>query len=83
MENAANRITNLNEQLLHKTASSIRNRKDNLLAFQHRLDKQNPNEPLEKGFARVWQEGKWIRNSKDLHQKESFDIEWKDERIKV
>lgn len=83
MKNAGTKITNLTEQLGHRTTSSIRNQKDILLGFQHLLDKQNPNGPLEKGFARVWQDEKWIRNSNDLHQKESFDIEWKDDRIKI
>lgn len=83
MKNAGTKITNLREQLGHRATSSIRNQKDILLGFQHRLDKQNPNGPLEKGFARVWQDEKWIRNSNDLHQKESFDIEWKDDRIKI
>ena len=83
MKNAGTKIANLKEQLAHRTSSSIRSQKDILIDFQHRLDKQNPNGPLEKGFARVWQDEKWIRSSKDLHQKEPFDIEWKDDRIKI
>lgn len=83
METAGTKITNLKEQLAHRTSSSIRNKKDILLDFQHRMDIQNPNAPLEKGFARVWQDGKWIRESKELLQKESFEIEWKDDRIKL
>ncbi|HAH50415.1 MAG TPA: exodeoxyribonuclease VII large subunit [Balneola sp.] len=82
METAANRIASMKEQLEYKTTGLLRNRRDFLLAFQHRLDKQNPNEPLEKGFARVWQNEKWIRSSKDLKKKDSFEIEWKDDRLK-
>ena len=81
-EIAANRIASMKEQLEYKTTGLLRNRRDFLLAFQHRLDKQNPNEPLEKGFARVWQNEKWIRSSKDLKKKDSFEIEWKDDRLK-
>lgn len=83
MENARSKISSLEERIENRTSSSIRDKKDLLLKLGHRLDKLNPNEPLEKGFARVWQDGKWIRNSKSLQQKEAFDIEWKDERIRI
>jgi len=83
MDSARNKIASLEEQITNRTSTSIRNQKDLLLSLNHRLDKLNPNEPLEKGFARVWQDGKWIRNSELLQKKEAFDIEWKDDRIKM
>lgn len=83
MDSARNKITSLKEQITNRTSTSIRNQKDLLLTLNHRLDKLNPNEPLEKGFARVWQDGKWIRNSESLQKKEAFEIEWKDNRIKM
>ena len=45
----------------------------------HRLDKQNPNEPLEKGFVRVWQNGKWIKEPKIFESQQSFEIQWEKE----
>ena len=81
MESARTRISTCKERIVNRTQSSLRNQKDLLLNLDHRLDKLNPNEPLEKGFARVWQDGKWIRSAKTLQQKETFDIEWKDDRI--
>ncbi|MFY0684586.1 MAG: exodeoxyribonuclease VII large subunit [Balneola sp.] len=81
MATARNKISSFQEQLANRTTSSIRNQKDLLINLNHRLDKLNPNEPLEKGFTRVWQDGKWIRDSKSLQQKEAFEIEWKDEKV--
>lgn len=78
METARSKISTCKERILNRTHSSFRNQKDLLLSLDHRLDKLNPNEPLEKGFARVWQDGKWIRSAESLKQKETFDIEWKD-----
>jgi exodeoxyribonuclease VII large subunit len=78
MENARNKISSFEERLKNRTSSSIRNQKDLLVTLGHRLDKMNPNEPLDKGFARVWQGDKWIRSAKTLQPKEGFEIEWKD-----
>lgn len=83
MKTARNKISSYQEQLVNRTTSSIRNQKDLLLSLEHRLDKLNPNEPLEKGFARVWQDEKWIRSSTSLNSKETFDIEWKDGKKRI
>jgi exodeoxyribonuclease VII large subunit len=81
MESARSRILTLNEKLEHRTESLVRNRKEHLTKLFHSLDKQNPNEPLEKGFARVWQNGKWIRESKTFNKASRFDLEWKDAKV--
>lgn len=81
MEAARSRISTLNEKLEHRTDSILRNRKEHLTELFHALDKQNPNEPLEKGFARVWQEGKWIRKASGFEQGSSFEVEWKDQKV--
>ena len=81
MEAARSRISTLDEKLKYRTDSLIRNRKEHLTELFHSLDKQNPNEPLEKGFARVWQDGKWIREANVFEQESTFDLEWKDKRV--
>ncbi|MEQ8523278.1 exodeoxyribonuclease VII large subunit [Gracilimonas sp.] len=83
MESARSRILTLNEKLEHRTESLVRNRKERLTKLFHSLDKQNPNAPLEKGFARVWQDGKWIRESQAFKKASGFDLEWKDDKIPV
>lgn len=83
MENARNKISSFEEQLKNRTLSSIRNQKDLLVTLGHKLDKMNPNEPLDKGFARVWQGDKWIRSANTLQPNEHFEIEWKDGKTKI
>jgi exodeoxyribonuclease VII large subunit len=83
MKNARDKISSFEELLKNRTSSSIRNQKDLLVTLGHRLDKMNPNEPLNKGFARVWQGDKWIRSSNTLQPKEGFEIEWKDGKTTI
>ncbi|MFP8488944.1 exodeoxyribonuclease VII large subunit [Gracilimonas sp. Q87] len=83
MDSAHVNIQNLREKLAHKAESQIRKRQKILISLSHALDKQNPNEPLEKGFVRVWQNEKWIRQSDSFKEKESFELQWKDGVKKV
>lgn len=82
-ESAHTNIKTLRQKLDHRSLTLIRNHKDRLTELRHTLDKQNPNEPLEKGFARVWQDEKWIRSTKEFDKASGFDIEWKDDRISL
>ncbi|MBD3615230.1 MAG: exodeoxyribonuclease VII large subunit [Gracilimonas sp.] len=83
MESARSKILTLNEKLIYRTDSLLRNRKEHFTNLLHALDKQNPNEPLEKGFTRVWQDGKWIRQADKFSNKEAFDIEWKEKKVSI
>jgi len=83
IESAGANIHSLRQNLTHNVSSKIRNRKDKLTQLHHNLDKSNPNEPLEKGFARVWQGEKWLRSASSFEKVSGFDIEWKDKRISV
>lgn len=83
IESAGANVHSLHQNLAHNAASKIRNRKDPLTQLHHILDKKNPNEPLDKGFARVWQGEKWIRSAKTFEKASGFDIEWKDKRVSV
>lgn len=82
-ESAHTNIRTLRQKLDHRRLTLIRNHKDRLTELRHILEKQNPNEPLEKGFARVWQDEKWIRSTKEFDKASGFDIEWKDGRISL
>lgn len=83
MGQAGSEIQRLTDRLKHHTESLQKNKMRLLVGLQHRLDKQNPNEPLEKGFVRVWQDGKWIRTATALSEKESLELEWNDSRVKL
>ncbi len=82
MDHAQSTISTLKEQLMNRAQSYIRYQKEILMPLSHKLDKLSPNEPLEKGFVRVWQDGKWIRSAASFSTEHSFDLEWKDHRIK-
>jgi exodeoxyribonuclease VII large subunit len=81
--NARNNVRNLHEKMNYRTQTLLRNSKETLTSLNHHLEKQNPNEPLEKGFTRIWQNEKWIRSIKSFDQQTGFSIEWKDGKNKV
>lgn len=83
MESARARILTLDQNLKHRTETLLRNNKEKLTGYQHVLDKKNPNGPLEKGFARIWQEDKWIRSSGSFADNKDFDMEWNDGKKKI
>lgn len=76
--NASNNVRNLREKIHYRTQNLLHNHRNNLTALHHILQKNNLNEPLEKGFARVWQDEKWIQSLKALNEDSAFTIEWKD-----
>jgi exodeoxyribonuclease VII large subunit len=59
------------------------NRRSSLNDLIYRLEKNNPNEPLERGFARVWQGDKWIRSKSAFDKNGETEIEWSDGKIRV
>jgi exodeoxyribonuclease VII large subunit len=81
MNQARTEIQNLKTEMAHKIRHLLNSRDTELTALTHRLDKQNPNEPLEKGFVRVWQDDKWIRSSEQFAKEASFELQWKDKRV--
>ncbi|WP_103665099.1 exodeoxyribonuclease VII large subunit [Gracilimonas amylolytica] len=83
MESARVTIQSLRENLAHKTDIRLRTQRQMLTDLTHALDKQNPNEPLEKGFVRVWQNEKWIRRSDAFSEDGSFELQWSDGSKKI
>lgn len=77
------RINTLTETLQYRQEKRIMQNRSNLQSILHQLDKMNPNEPLERGFARVWQDEQWVRSKAGFSDKEEYDIEWNDGRIAI
>lgn len=77
--NARMNVSSLKEKSKNIVQHSMRDSKERLVTLSHLLDKMNPNEPLEKGFTRIWQDGKWIRDKTQFEQSSTFKIEWKNE----
>jgi len=76
--NLRNRVTSLQEKMQHRQQSVFMTRRSTLNELTYRLEKHNPNEPLERGFARVWQNDTWIRSRASLNQEQGVQIEWSD-----
>jgi exodeoxyribonuclease VII large subunit len=68
------------EKIMEKTLLS---KKEQVTNLSHRLDKRDPNGPLDQGYVRVWQESAWIRNANKFHQKKNFELQWRDEKIQI
>ncbi len=83
MQTARSTISSYQEKLAHRVESKLRNQKEHLVDLAHRIDKQNPNEPLEKGFVRVWQNKKWIRNAELFEKTAPAELEWADNKLTI
>ncbi len=77
------RINNLTERLRHRYKLAMMCRKEKLSSLIHTLEQQNPNIPLDKGYVRVRQNEKWIKQAKSFNKKEVFEMIWKDGNVKV
>lgn len=78
--NSHERVNNLIERISHRREMLFMHKKERLNNLLHRLEQQNPNAPLEKGFVRVEQDGDWIRKSVEFVEGEGFELIWKDGR---
>ena len=81
MMQARSNIKHLKNQLQHIIGSKKQLQRAVLVDLMHRLDKKNPNEPLDKGYVRVWQSDKWIREASKFNNKKEFDLEWRDSKV--
>ncbi len=77
------RVNNLIERLHHRREILFINKKEHLNNLQHRMEQENPNAPLEKGYVRVEQEDQWVRRLSNFEEEEAFAMIWKDGRINV
>ncbi|MEX0993937.1 MAG: exodeoxyribonuclease VII large subunit, partial [Balneolaceae bacterium] len=61
MKSYREQIRMLREQIKNRLDRQISRNKERLTALSHRLEKIDPNAPLEKGYVRVWQNKRWVR----------------------
>lgn len=77
------------QQYLHSLSEKLGNTFERLILEKRstlhkhiaKLEEQNPKAPLERGFTRILQDGKWIRSKKQYQPESPTDIEWKDGTI--
>ncbi len=80
---------NTNKDYIKRLESDFKNRLNLMVIdYKHRIERCNtrlenlsPNEPLKKGFTRIWQDEKWIRTSDSFKQDLPFEIEWASGRV--
>lgn len=71
------RIPTLKQRLEMAISRSLSTRQHRLDVLNGNLQALNPDKPLDLGFVRIMQEGKWIRRSTALTAK-SYEMVWKD-----
>lgn len=83
IDQARAQVAHLADRLQHRTLSMLSDQKSRATDLTHRLEKLNPNEPLERGFVRVHQNKTWIRQAGKFRKKEPFSLEWKDNKVEI
>lgn len=73
-------LNNLQYRMENATKYRLLNLKEKAHNLIQRMQVQNPSLPLEKGYVRIIQNGKWIRKSSKFAEKEEFVIQWKDQK---
>lgn len=77
------RLDQLQEQLYNRFNQSLQAAASRHESLHHRLERRNPNEPLDRGFVRVWQKGKWMVRPEEVNREEEMELEWKERRLRV
>ncbi|MEX2585155.1 MAG: exodeoxyribonuclease VII large subunit [Balneolaceae bacterium] len=76
-------ISQLGNRLSHQMNRLIPKKREQFLDLRHRLETRNPNRPLDMGYVRVWQQGKWIRKPDGLNPENPLELEWKEARTEL
>ena len=74
------KIQNNRQSIEYYLSQRIQQNRTNFTNLMHRLERLNPNEALEKGYTRVWQDGQWIRHLEALKPEYVVEIEFKQGR---
>lgn len=56
----------------------LQKKQESFIEAENKLNQNNPLIPLNRGFARIIQDGKMIKVSTDLKEHSKFEIQWKD-----
>lgn len=77
---SAMKVRNNRQSLEHLLSQRMQQNRANFTELEHRLERMNPNEALEKGYTRVWQDGQWVRHLEALNTDSKLEIEFKQGR---
>lgn len=83
MKHQQNLADNLCEKLHNRFARIMMEKQSRIQQLSASLERLNPKAPLERGFTRVLQNGKWIRSKDAFSEEQPVIIEWKDGKLNV
>lgn len=72
------KIDTLNERLKNRTERILSEKDSGFKELFSKLREINPKAPLERGFSRIIQDGKWIRSRSSFKPEKNLKIEWRD-----
>ncbi|MCG8374688.1 MAG: exodeoxyribonuclease VII large subunit [Balneolales bacterium] len=76
--NARNSVERFQEKMDNQLQVMLSEKKSLITELLHRIEKENPNAPLEKGYVRVWQNGSWVKLKKSVKAGTPLELEWFD-----
>jgi len=71
------------EQLNYYINQIMHTKQSAFVELKHRLEKTNPNLPLNAGYSRIYQNEKWIKKRKQFDTSIPVVIEWEDGKVTV
>lgn len=76
-------VSGLKQGLFYKYDRLLSQKKVFLNTKLHKLEELNPKAPMERGFTRILQDGRWIREKALLASESPIEIEWKDGKTQI
>lgn len=77
------KINHLTERLEHQREVYFMQKYEQINSLVHRLELQNPNAALERGYSRIWQDEEWVQSLGDYDEDKELTIEWGDGKAEI
>lgn len=71
-------VDSLRERLKNRSEKILSEKDSKFKELFSKLREINPKAPLERGFSRILQDGKWIQSRSSFNSEKNLEIEWKD-----
>lgn len=79
--NNRNEVEKLKRKVEERSAVLLEDKFGAWQSLDFRIQKVDPIEPLKRGFTRIIQSGKWIRERDSLKNSGEFEIHWRDGKV--
>lgn len=81
--NERKKITSLEHRANTIISRCISTSRSKMQLLDIRMHKVDPTEPMERGFTRILQDGKWVRRKADFDANQPVAVQWKDGDISL